>query len=85
MPYYAKIVKSEDRYFEAKRKIIDYDGPESYRFLIAFVFFIVPGVLMIVPETKKREQIEEHNRIQQGIMSDAKRQAQNLIRKASHQ
>ena len=61
MPNYATLVRLEGEYFNLKRTLKTYDPMEGSHVLLAFAFFIVPGILYVTFKLKQKKRIQEHN------------------------
>lgn len=61
MRNYATIVRLEGEYYNLKHTQKTYNPMEANHVLIAFAFFIVPGIIYVTFKLKQKKRINEHN------------------------
>ena len=76
---YAEIVRLEGEYFDLKRTQKTYNPMEASHVLIAFAFFIVPGIIYVTFKLKQKKRIKEHNAAAQKQMDAIAAKAQQLL------
>ncbi|MDE5592705.1 MAG: hypothetical protein K2I75_02100 [Clostridiales bacterium] len=79
MPNYATIVRLEGEYFNLKRTQKIYNPMEGTNVLLAFAFFIVPGILYVTFKLMQKKRIQEHNAAVQKQMDAIAAEAKPLL------
>lgn len=79
MPNYATLVRLEGEYFNLKRTKKVYNPMEGSHVLIAFAFFIVPGIIYVTFKLKQKKRINEHNAAVQKQMDAIVAKARPLL------
>ncbi|MDE5562797.1 MAG: hypothetical protein K2J01_04550 [Clostridiales bacterium] len=79
MPNYAAITALEKHYFNLKHTKKTYTPMEASNVLLAFVAFIIPGVLYVTFKSKQKKRIKEHNAAAQKQMDEIVAKAKLLL------
>lgn len=79
MPNYQKLVELEQEYLHLKLQKKTYNRIDGGWCLVAFLCFIVPGVLYVVLKSRQKRNIQKHNEEIQRQMNEVLSQAKALL------